>query len=105
MHAGLFVRSGDGILRENIPSCGGKNKGQFTALLPLPLPRLYASRLREEHYLDWGSGTTRSCWQGFGEKSSAAGLVLHHPLLCASAPAPRLTKGKAVWSLGGAEWW
>lgn len=36
VHAGLFVESGDGVLRENIPSCGGKNKGQFTALLPLP---------------------------------------------------------------------
>lgn len=34
MHAGLFVDSGDGVLRENIPSCCGKNKGQFTALLP-----------------------------------------------------------------------
>lgn len=34
VHAGLFVESGDGIFRENIPSCSGKNSGQFTALPP-----------------------------------------------------------------------
>lgn len=34
VHAGLFVDSDDGVLRENIPSCCGKNKGQFTALPP-----------------------------------------------------------------------
>lgn len=34
VHAGLFVDSGGGVLRENIPSCCGKNKGQLTAFLP-----------------------------------------------------------------------
>lgn len=35
-------------------------------------------------YLDEGSGTAESCWQGFGDKSSASDLVLHRPPLCAS---------------------
>lgn len=38
MHAGLFVESGDGILRENIPSCSGKNKASSLPFSPLPLP-------------------------------------------------------------------
>lgn len=85
VHAGPFVKSGDGILRENIPSCSGKNKGRSLPFSPLPLPLTFC--LQAEGGIlcvEEGVGTAESCGQCFGEKSAAAGLVLHCPLLCAS---------------------
>lgn len=86
-----------GKFRENIPSCRGKNKGQFTALPPLALP--LTLRLQAEGgllYLDEGSGTAQSWRQGFGEKSSAAGR-LHRPLCASLTGADRVR----LWSLAG----
>lgn len=75
---------------ENIPSCSGKNKGQFSAPPPNPSSSFPLSRsLKAEGetlYPDEGLRhfSAESCWLAFGEEAILQlALFLHYPLpLC-----------------------
>lgn len=95
VHAGLLVKSGDGIFRENIPSCGDKNtRASSLPFSPLPLPLTLCLQAEGGRlYLDEDAGSAGRCWQAVERK--VCSLVLHRPpAVCAFALG--LTEGKAV---------
>lgn len=83
VHAGLFVKSGDGIFRENIPSYSDKNtRASSLSFSPLSLPLTVCLQAEGGLLcLDEDAGTAGSCWQAVERK--VCSLVLHRPPLCA----------------------